>query len=120
MVHIARSSQANTSTSFLSENSTPGEDRAQLIADGSGNPLLRLNLEFDRAWNSVERALESAQFKITETNETFSQYEIEYLVDESGDIDLPDDNAEPGFFEKLFVQMIRKSLMLSLINSLLN
>lgn len=66
-----------------------------LLKDGNGTPILRLNVEFPRAWAQLGEALNKADIAISDLNRSIGTYYVE----------LPDDNAEKveqGFWASLF------------------
>lgn len=72
-----------------------GSTKASLDTAGDGQPILRLSLDFDRAWASISQALENAEVPITERdreNRTFF-------------VDLPEraltGEENSGFFKRL-------------------
>lgn len=67
---------------------------ANLLKDGNGTPILRLNIEFAQAWAELGEALKKADFKITDLNRSIGTYYIEIL--------LPGQQTEVGFWAGLF------------------
>ncbi|MDP5052459.1 MAG: outer membrane protein assembly factor BamC, partial [Congregibacter sp.] len=43
-----------------------GASKAELSTASDGQPILRLNLDFDRAWASVTQALDNAEVSVTD------------------------------------------------------
>ena len=83
------------SVSLLSERSFDAPERISLNTDGSGNPLLTLASDFDRAWSAVGRALQDADVRIDDMNRSLGVYYIN-LAEEA---QKPDE--KPGFFSRL-------------------
>lgn len=44
------------------------EDKARIVEDEDGVPMLLLNVDFDRAWATIGQALERAEVEVTESN----------------------------------------------------
>ncbi|GAA6135272.1 hypothetical protein NBRC116188_20620 [Oceaniserpentilla sp. 4NH20-0058] len=65
-----------------------------LLKDGNGTPILRLNVEFARAWSELGEALKKADFNITDLNRSIGTYYIE--------ISQPGKTEEVGFWAGLF------------------
>lgn len=65
-----------------------------LLKDGNGTPILRLNVEFARAWSELGEALKKADLNITDLNRSIGTYYIE--------IPQPDKTEEVGFWAGLF------------------
>lgn len=60
----------------------------------NGQPLITLNLPFDRAWASIGQALKKADFSVVDLDRSKGLYFVSYQ---------PDIEAEkPGFFARLF------------------
>lgn len=83
------------SVSLLSERSFDAPERISLDSDGSGNPVLSLASDFDRAWSAVGRALQDADVRVDDMNRSLGVYYIN-LAEEAKK---PDE--EPGFFSRL-------------------
>jgi len=47
-----------------------GASKAELATASDGQPILRLNLDFDRAWASVTQALDNAEVEVTDLDRT--------------------------------------------------
>jgi outer membrane protein assembly factor BamC len=67
-----------------------------LSTDGSGNPILSLGSDLDRAWSSVGSALERGQWKVEDINRSLGLYYIN-LAEKA-----ENPNDKPGFFGNLF------------------
>ncbi len=70
------------------------ELEANLLKDGNGTPILRLNVPFARAWAAVGDSLKGAEIDISDLNRSIGTYYIE-LEDEGAEV-------EPGFWSSLF------------------
>lgn len=82
--------------SLLAERAYDAPGGVTLIQDASGNPLLQLDSDFDRAWSSVGRALESADVLVEDLNRSLGVYYVN-LAEEAR---TPE--KKPGFFARLF------------------
>ena len=81
------------------ETASLAEDQSQtltanLVKDGNGTPILRLNVGFARAWASLGESLKKSEIDITDLNRSIGTYYIE-LIDESA-------QPEQGFWASLF------------------
>lgn len=70
------------------------ELEANLVKDGNGTPILRLNVGFPRAWSALGESIKKAKIDITDLNRSIGTYYIE-VVDES-------EKPEQGFWASLF------------------
>ncbi|MBE0474716.1 outer membrane protein assembly factor BamC, partial [Rhodoferax sp.] len=61
----------------------------------SGQPVVRLDDNFDRAWRRVGLALDRTNFTVEDRDRSQGVYFVRYVVPNA-------DKAEPGFFGKLF------------------
>ncbi|EAT11759.1 outer membrane protein assembly factor BamC [Bermanella marisrubri] len=68
--------------------------RTELVADGNGTPILRLNIEFARAWSELGEAIKKTDMRITDLNRSIGTYYV--------DVKNPDKTQEPGFWAGLF------------------
>ena len=93
---LNRSARQGGSVSLLAERDFDAPSRVNLIADGSGNPVLQLDSDFDRAWSSVGRALQASDIRVDDLDRSLGVY----YVNLSERADNPDD--KPGFFARLF------------------
>lgn len=64
--------------------------------DGSGNPVLNVEADFDRSWSSIGRALERSDLGIEDLNRSLGLYYLNL----SGDGRKP--GEQRGFFSRLF------------------
>lgn len=83
------------SVSLLADRSFDAPERVSLGRDGSGNPLLTLASDFDRAWSAVGRALQDADVRVDDMNRSLGVYYINLAegAEKPGE--------EPGFFTRL-------------------
>jgi outer membrane protein assembly factor BamC len=65
-----------------------------LLKDGNGTPILRLNIEFARAWSDLGEALKKADIYITDLNRSIGTYYIELIK--------PGNPDDVGFWSGLF------------------
>lgn len=95
MLTSVESSGENSSVSLLAARDYDAPERVSLSADGSGNPVLSLDTDLERAWSSVGRALEQADLRIDDRNRSLGLY---YVNLSEGAL-VPDE--KPGFFGRL-------------------
>jgi outer membrane protein assembly factor BamC len=72
----------------------PDNNSAQ-IDTVNGQPVVRLNDEFDRAWRRVGLALDRTNFTVEDRDRSKGIYFVRYVAPNA-------DKVEPGFFGKLF------------------
>ena len=59
--------------------------KARIVEDASGVPTLILNLEFDRAWATVDQALQRAELEVTDADRDRAMFRaVVHVVDERG------------------------------------
>jgi outer membrane protein assembly factor BamC len=90
------SSAKGGSASLLAERAFDAPSRISLSEAGSGQPVLKLDTDFNRAWSSVGRALTASDILIEDLDRSLGVYYIN-LAEGAAD---PDD--KPGFFSRLF------------------
>jgi outer membrane protein assembly factor BamC len=66
----------------------------ELVKDGNGTPILRLNVGFARAWSELGESIKKSSVKITDLNRSIGTYYIE--VEDSDAV------VEQGFWASLF------------------
>lgn len=102
LASMARGEEEGGSVSLLAANAmydTPPAGH-RLGVDGSGNPVLTLQTDLDRAWVAVGRALERSGIAVDDINRSLGVY---YIQAEGGSVIDASENAdEPGFFARLF------------------
>ncbi|BCQ67538.1 lipoprotein [Pseudomonas sp. Eqa60] len=96
LASMSRTSEKGGSVSLLAARDFDTPSRVSLSEDGSGNPVLNLGADLDRAWSSVGRALEQGEWRVEDINRSLGLYYIN-LAEKA---EKKDD--EPGFFGKLF------------------
>lgn len=66
----------------------------ELVKDGNGTPILRLNVGFARAWSELGESIKKSSVRITDLNRSIGTYYIE--VEDSDAV------VEQGFWASLF------------------
>lgn len=80
---------------------------AELVKDGNGTPILRLNVSFAQAWSELAETIKLSDIPITDLNRSVGTYYVE-VVD-------GDEVVEPGFWGSLFgaeSEPVKKALQL--------
>ncbi|WP_448154042.1 outer membrane protein assembly factor BamC, partial [Lactiplantibacillus pentosus] len=70
------SAEKGGSVSLLAARDFDAPSRVSLSEDGSGNPVLSLGADLDRAWSSVGRALEHGEWRVEDINRSLGLYYI--------------------------------------------
>jgi len=96
LASMSRSAEKGGSVSLLAARDFDTPNRVSLTEDGSGNVVLNLGEDLDRAWSSVGRALEKGEWRVEDINRSLGLYYIN-LAEKA-----EKKNDEPGFFGKLF------------------
>ena len=96
LISMSRSAEKGGSVSLLAARDFDTPARVTLSEDGSGNPVLSLTEDLDRAWSSVGRALEQGDWRVEDINRTLGLYYIN-LAEKAEKKD-----EKPGFFSGLF------------------
>ena len=96
LASMSRTSEKGGSVSMLASRDFDTPSRVSLSEDGSGNPVLNVGTDLDRAWSSVGRALEQGEWRVEDINRSLGLYYIN-LAEKA---EKPDD--KPGFFSSLF------------------
>ena len=96
LISMNRNAEKGGSVSLLAARDFDTPSRVSLSEDGSGNPVLSLNEDLDRAWSSVGRALEQGEWRVEDINRTLGLYYIN-LAEKAEKKD-----EKPGFFSGLF------------------
>ncbi|MFB3304189.1 outer membrane protein assembly factor BamC [Pseudomonas sp. AMR01] len=96
LASMSRISEKGGSVSLLAARDYDTPNRVSLTEDGSGNVVLNLGEDLDRAWASVGRALEKGPWRVEDINRSLGLY----YINVSEKAVKKDD--EPGFFGKLF------------------
>ena len=84
------------STSLLAERAFDAPSRVTLSEAGSGQPVLKLDTDFNRAWSSVGRALAASDILVEDLDRSLGVYYVNLAEGAA----TPDD--KPGFFARLF------------------
>ncbi|MNN09566.1 Outer membrane protein assembly factor BamC [compost metagenome] len=96
LASMSRISEKGGSVSMLASRDFDTPSRVSLSEDGSGNPVLNVGSDLDRAWSSVGRALEQGEWRVEDINRSLGLYYIN-LAEKA---EKKDD--KPGFFSSLF------------------
>jgi len=72
-----------------------GVNKAQMDRGADGSPVLRLRLDFERAWAAVNKALENGGVEVTSDDSATGTYEIRVS-------DAVFAGEKPGFFKRMF------------------
>ncbi|PHN27858.1 outer membrane protein assembly factor BamC [Pseudomonas sp. ICMP 561] len=96
LASLSRSSALGGSVSLLAARDYDTPSRVALSEDGSGNPVLNVGSDLDRAWSSVGRALNQGEWRVEDINRSLGLYYIN-LAERA---DTPEN--KPGFFGRLF------------------
>ncbi|MGH8411365.1 MAG: outer membrane protein assembly factor BamC, partial [Pseudomonas sp.] len=96
LASMSRISEKGGSVSMLASRDSDAPSRVSLSEDGSGNPVLNVGTDLDRAWSSVGRALEQGEWRVEDINRSLGLYYIN-LAEKA---EKKDD--KPGFFSGLF------------------
>lgn len=98
LASFTRGAEKGGSVSLLAARDFDAPSQVAMTEDGSGNPVLTVGADLDRAWSSVGRALEQGgQWRVEDINRSLGLYYIN-LAEKGG---RADDN-KPGFFGRLF------------------
>ncbi|MCU1750620.1 outer membrane protein assembly factor BamC [Pseudomonas sp. 6D_7.1_Bac1] len=96
LASMSRTSEKGGSVSMLASRDFDTPNRVSLTEDGSGNPVLNVGTDLDRAWSSVGRALEKGEWRVEDINRSLGLYYIN-LSEKAEKKD-----EKPGFFSGLF------------------
>ncbi|MBA1190269.1 outer membrane protein assembly factor BamC [Pseudomonas entomophila] len=96
LASMNRSAEQGGSVSLLAERDFDTPSRVSLTEDGSGNPVLNLGADLDRAWSSVGRALEQGEWRVEDVNRSLGLYYINLS-------EKPEDKEQkPGLLSRVF------------------
>ncbi|MDB6144425.1 MAG: lipoprotein, partial [Pseudomonas sp.] len=95
LASMSRSSEKGGSVSLLAARDFDTPSRVALSQDGSGNPVLNLGADLDRAWSSVGRALDQGNWRVEDINRSLGLYYINLS-------EKAKTTEKPGFFSSLF------------------
>lgn len=79
----------------LAASRIPVAQRSELVRDGAGNPVLRMGVDFNRAWAAVGGALERSEVVVSDLNRSSGVYYVDLSQTAS-------ERERPGFFSRLF------------------
>jgi len=96
LASMSRSAAKGGSVSLVAARDYDTPSRVALTEDGSGNPVLNVGDDLDRAWSSVGRALNQGDWRVEDINRSTGLYYINLAEKASK----PEN--EPGFFSRLF------------------
>ncbi len=96
LASMTRDSERGGSVSLVAARDFDAPSRVAMSEDGSGNPVLNVGADLDRAWSSVGRALEQGQWRIEDINRSLGLYYIN-LAESAQRAD-----DKPGFFSRVF------------------
>lgn len=96
LANLSRNAKQGGSVSLLAARDYDTPSRVAMGVDGSGNPMLNLGADLDRAWSSVGRALDQGDWRVEDINRSLGLYYIN-LAERA---DKPEN--QPGFFSGLF------------------
>jgi len=96
LASMSRTAEQGGSVSMLATRDYDTPSRVSLSEDGSGNPVLNVGSDLDRAWSSVGRALEQGEWRVEDINRSLGLYYIN-LAEKAEKKD-----EKPGFFSGLF------------------
>ncbi|MDE1168037.1 MAG: outer membrane protein assembly factor BamC [Pseudomonas sp.] len=96
LASMSRSAEKGGSISLVAARDFDAPSRVSLSEDGSGNPVLNVGADLDRAWSSVGRALDHGQWKVEDINRSLGLYYIN-LAEKAENKD-----EKPGFFSRMF------------------
>jgi outer membrane protein assembly factor BamC len=96
LASLTRTAEKGGSVSLLAARDFDTPSRVALSEDGSGNPVLNLGADLDRAWSSVGRALNQGDWRVEDINRSLGLYYIN-LAEKA---DKPEN--KPGFFARMF------------------
>lgn len=95
---LTRGSEKGGTVSLLAARDFDAPGQVAMTEDGSGNPVLTVGSDLDRAWSSVGRALEQGgQWRVEDINRSLGLYYIN-LAEKGGKLE----DSKPGFFGRLF------------------
>ncbi len=92
---MSRDAEKGGSVSLLAARDFDAPSRVALNQDGSGNPVLTVGADLDRAWSSVGRALERGDWRVEDINRSLGLYYIN-LAEKA------EPTSKPGFFSRVF------------------
>ncbi|MCY1356408.1 Outer membrane protein assembly factor BamC [compost metagenome] len=97
LASLARSAEQGGSVSLLAARDFDAPSRVSLSEDGSGNPVLTLGADFDRAWSSVGRSLDTGNVRVDDLNRSLGLYYINLAEGAR-----QDEDEKPGFWKRMW------------------
>ena len=82
------------SSASLLAGTIQAESKANIIEDRSGEPILELKVDYNRAWVQIRQALEAAEIDIVDFNRDQSFFNVRFAG-------IVQDEESPGFFGRL-------------------
>ncbi len=96
LASMSRNAEKGGSVSLVAARDYDTPSRVALSEDGSGNPVLTVGADLDRAWSSVGRALDQGEWRVEDINRSLGLYYINLAEKANTPAN------EPGFFGRLF------------------
>ncbi len=93
---LTRTLDSGETVSLATQREFDAPERVELVQDANGNPLLRLDTDFNRGWSRVGRALEAADIRVEDLNRSLGIYYVNLAEGADGG------SASPGFWSRLF------------------
>jgi outer membrane protein assembly factor BamC len=90
--------------SMMAQQALSASGKVSMQEDGNGKPMIRLELPYNRAWASMERALGEANFEILDKDRSSGSYVVHYVrpaKEEAGWLDWLFDSDEKDPVEEL-------------------
>ncbi len=84
------------SASLLAQ-SFSGSPKASVVTDANGHMILKLNLDFDRAWDAIGQAIDSAKIQLDDKDRSTGNYYVNYSL-------VPPAAKKTGFFSFLKIR----------------
>ncbi|MBM7059730.1 outer membrane protein assembly factor BamC [Pseudomonas sp. UL073] len=96
LASMSRGVEQGGSVSLLAARDYDAPNRVSLSEDGSGNPVLTLGTDFDRAWSSVGRSLDSGNVRVDDLNRSLGLYYVNLAEDAKKE------DEKPGFWTRMW------------------
>jgi outer membrane protein assembly factor BamC len=98
------------SSASLLAGTIQAESKANIIAGVSGDPVLELKVDYNRAWVQIRQALQSANINIVDENRDQSFFSVRFAG-------IAEEQDEPGWFGRFSVAMVRSKKVKSRISA---